>query len=87
MGSASINLHPAKARDLIRAGVEKAVRERAQCSPFTLAGGYTVEIEFTKEEKAYRGQWYPGAERVDDRTLRFKSEDFLACLRFFEFVS
>jgi len=87
VGSASVNLHPAKARELIRAGVEKAVRERAQCSPFALKGGYTVEVEFTKEEKAYRGQWYPGAERVDDRTIRFKSDDFLACLRFFDFVS
>jgi len=87
VGSASVNLHPAKARELIRAGVEQAVRERAKCTPFVLAQGYTVEIEFTKEDKAYRAQWYPGAERVNERTVRFMSDDFLACLRFFDFVS
>jgi len=87
VGVASINLHPTKARELIRAGVEQAVRERARCRPFTLGPSYCVEIEFSKEEKAYRGQWYPGAERVNDRTVCFRSTDFLACLRFFDFVS
>lgn len=87
VGAASVNLHPAVAQEMIRAGVEQAVRERAKCRPFVLSGGYTVEIEFTKEEKAYRAQWYPGAERVNERTVRFRSGDFFACLRFFDFVS
>lgn len=86
LGVASINLHPAKARELIKVGVTRALMNRHLCKPYTLGPEYFVEIEFSNEEKAHRGQWYPGAERVNERTVGYRSKDFNACMRFFDFV-
>jgi len=86
LGTASINLHPSKAQGLIREGVATALRDRSNCKPFTLSPEYFVEVAFTTEEPAARGQWYPGAIRVDANTVGFRHSDFVECMRFFHFV-
>jgi len=86
IGTASGNLSAVRAQDLIREGVQQALELRAGCKPFTLGEEYFVEISFSKEELAYRGSWYPGAERIDETTIGFRSKGFMDALRFYHFV-
>lgn len=85
-GTASVNLSPSVAQDLIRENVQLAIMERGCCKPFTMGNDYSVEISFSKEEMAYRGSWYPGAERIDETTIGFRSKGFMDALRFYHFV-
>lgn len=87
IGTASVNMHPSKARALIRQGVTRALLQRDVYRPFSLGPEYVVEIAFTEEQRAARGQWYPGAQRIDSNTISFRSREFVDCLRFFDFVS
>lgn len=87
LGVATFNLHPSVAQEQIRQGVIKALSQVDKYKPFTLAPGFFIEIAFTQEERAARGQWYPGAVRVDTNTVGFRTNDFFECMRFFHFVS
>jgi len=87
LGASALHQHPEKSCRSIEDGVEKALSARSSCKPFVLGDEYCVELEFNSEEWAHRGQWYPGAVRLDNRTLQFRSCDFLDCLRFFTFVT
>lgn len=87
LGVATLNMHPSVAQEQIRQGVTRALSQVEKYKPFTLASEYFVEISFTQEDRAARGQWYPGAERVDANTVGFRSNDFFECMKFFNFVS
>ncbi len=86
LGKGVIGIHPAKARALIRAGVKKALDRRTDFKPHILTSPYLVEIEFKREEDAYAGHWYPGAEVVNETTIGFRHNDFFECLRFFYYT-
>lgn len=86
VGEATLNLHPAKARALIKDGVARALQDVSRFKPYRLAPDYFMEIQFKNEHHANKGQWYPGAERVDKTTVGYRSTDFVDCLRFFSFV-
>lgn len=86
LGVATLNLHPNVAQEQIRQSVTKALSQVEKYVPFTLSPEYFVEITFTHEEPAARGQWYPGAIRVDANTVGFRTNDFFECMRFFHLV-
>jgi D-amino peptidase len=75
-GSA-ISLSPAKARALIRSGVREAIdRHRSRPIPPTVwPGPYVLEKRFFHTDAADAAGTAPGAERVDDQTVRFRSDD------------
>jgi len=87
LGASALLMHPDTCCHAIEREVSRALSARGEGKPFVLGDEYTVEIEFNSEEWAHRGQWYPGVERLDSRTLQYKSNDFLDCLRFFTFVT
>jgi D-amino peptidase len=84
-GKAVLSLHPEKSRELIRAGVAAALRDRGRVAPYRLAPPYEMEIVFTDPNRAFRMQFYPGAEYLPPRTVRFRSERLMDCLTFFYF--
>ena len=71
-GRATINLVPSAARHLTREGVCKALKNKDACRlpvPDTL----TLEIGFKEHFRALRGSFYPGVERINDFTVRYKA--------------
>lgn len=86
LGTATLNLHPSLAQEMIRVGVAKALENRANYKPYKLLPEYSIEVTFTAEELAARGQWYKGAVRVDSNTIKYCCNDFYECMRFFHFV-
>jgi D-amino peptidase len=75
---ASLGISPKRAQELIRAGVEKAVRDRARAKPFVLASPYTMVLKVKQERPLYAG-----AVRVGPGESRFTSPDLLEVLRAF----
>ncbi|MCP4593029.1 MAG: M55 family metallopeptidase [bacterium] len=83
IGEACLSLHPQKARELIKAGVKKAMGRLSEFKPLKYEPPYEIEIQFRSEHEAYRASWYPGAKRVGDWGVSYTSNDFLDLMRFF----
>lgn len=82
IGEASLNLHPEKSRELIKAGVKRALGRLDDFKPLKYQPPYAIEIQFKNERQAYRASWYPGAKRVGDWGVSYASNDFLDLMRF-----
>lgn len=83
IGEASLNLHPEKSRELIKAGVKKALGRLAEFKPLKYHPPFTIEVQFKNEHQAYRSSWYPGAKRVGDWGVSYTSNEFMDLMRFF----
>ncbi len=71
-------LHPAKARDAIRAGAAKALREIHRFKAFTMPRPMKMEIDYANSAFAARASWIPTAVREGPRTVSFVVPDFVA---------
>ena len=83
IGPVAVNLHPEVARERIRAGVEKAIRNRARYKPYKLNPPYTMKLQLKREETINDGALYPGATRTGDWEISYTSSDLLKVLKAF----
>ena len=76
-GNAAASLHPSVARDLIRAGAERAVQRaiKGELEPLTMTPPIVVEVEYRNAIAADYAAIVPGAERFGDRGVRFEAPD------------
>jgi D-amino peptidase len=86
IGSASVNLHPEVAREMIKAGVEKAIGRLGDFKPYRVEPPYTLVATLKKEELVHKGSHYPGIIRTGDWELTFQSDDFLEVMKAFSYV-
>jgi len=77
IGAAALNLHPEVAREKIRAGVERALRNLDDYEPYRLNAPYTLVLTLKTEQNIYRGSLYPGAERTGDWEITYVGDDVL----------
>jgi D-amino peptidase len=84
-GNAAASVHPTIARDLIRAGAERAVRRAAagDLQPLVIGPPVVVEVEYRNAIAADYAAIVPGAERVGDRGVRFEAPDAVTAYRGF----
>lgn len=75
IGAAALNLHPEVAREQIRAGVEKALRDLGSYKPYKLSAPYTMVLTLKTEQAIYEGALYPGAKRSGDWELTYVAKD------------
>lgn len=74
LGEATFNMSCTKACKLIEEGVKKALANPAACK-IQSPDSFTMEINFKELADAYRASFYPGAEKLDSRTVRFTGKD------------
>jgi D-amino peptidase len=86
IGNAALCLHPEEACDRIRAGVEKAVRDRARFKPYRMKPPYTMVLKLKDEKVVNSGQFYPGTVRTGEWELTFKSDDLMEVIKAFSFT-
>ncbi len=72
---AALHLHPATARELIRDGAERAVRDGAGARPWTLPAGCRVELEFDHQARADQAVLVPGVDRTGERSIAWTPAD------------
>ncbi len=83
IGGAALNLHPEVAREKIRLGVEKALRNLKKYKPYKLNPPYTMILLINDERIVYAGQFYSGVKRTGDWELTFKSNDIMEVIKAF----
>jgi D-amino peptidase len=83
IGAATLSLHPEVSAQLIKAGVEKAVRNRGNYKPYKLAPPYKLVLTLKDEKMVDNGQYYPGAKRTGDWELTYESSDLMEVLKAF----
>jgi D-amino peptidase len=84
-GRSAASPHPSVAVDLVRAGAERAVRRAAAGELQLLRVGppVVIEVDYAHGVQADFAVIVPGAERVGDRTIRYRSDDPLVAYRGF----
>jgi len=73
----AINLQPAKARELIRAGAEEAVRRLWEFKPYSPGYPCRVEVDLDHQEKVDVATLIPGTGRVGQRSFTFTVQNGL----------
>jgi len=86
LGNAALNMHPEVAREKIKAGVEKALKNLKKYKPYKLQPPYTLVLTLKKEELVQEGSFYPGAERTGDWELTYRSNDILDIMLAFRWM-
>jgi len=86
IGAAAVNLHPEVTREMIRTGVERALRNLDSYEPYRLEAPYTLVLKLKDEGMVYNGSYYPGAERTGDWELTYRSNDFLEIMLAFSYM-
>lgn len=83
--SSAASLHPSRACDLIRAGAEQAVRRAAagELRILEVERPVVIEVDHRRGLEADYAAIQPGAERVGDRTVRYRSDDPVTAYRLF----
>jgi D-amino peptidase len=84
-GRAAASPHPSVAVDLVRAGAERAVRRAAagELELLHVEPPVSIEVDYARGVQADFAAIVPGAERVGDRTVRYRSDDPLVAYRGF----
>jgi len=73
-----LSLSAQQARDTIRAAATRSVQKIGQIRPYRIEGPATVQIEYTtRNSLSIDAGLRPGAEVLDDRTIRYRGKDFL----------
>jgi D-amino peptidase len=83
--SAAASVHPLRARDLVRAGAERAVRRAAasELRILEVSPPVVIEVDHRRGLEADFAAVQPGAERLGDRTVAYRSEDPVVAYRMF----
>jgi D-amino peptidase len=84
--SGAASLHPSRARELIRAGAERAVRRASAGDELRLLEvdrPVVIEVDHRRGLEADYAAIQPGAERIGDRTVAYRSDDPVSAYRMF----
>lgn len=82
----AISVHPARARERVRAGAEEAVRRAASGTSLHVLDvdrPVIIEVDYARGVVADHAAIAPGATRVGDRTVRFEADDPVTAYRGF----
>jgi D-amino peptidase len=84
IGNMSANsLSPQAAQQALREGARSAVERASQAKPFQFEAPFDLQITTTQMEHAEFIAGVPGIERVDGRTVRYRSTEYLDVYRMF----
>jgi D-amino peptidase len=75
--------HPSKAREAIRQGAAKALREIERFKPFELSKPMKMEIDYANTAFATAASWIPTGVREGPQTVCFTVPDFLVGMKTF----
>jgi len=82
IGAAALNLHPEVSRELIRAGVERALTNLDDYKPYKLKPPYKLQLTLKTEQNIYRAvALYPGARRSGDWEVTYESDNVMDIIR------
>lgn len=84
--SAGRCVHPRKARELIKEGAKRAMSLIGRVKPFVVEPPVYTEVVFVNPSHADNLEHLPSIERIDGRTVAFKTDDFIEAFELFNMV-
>ncbi len=81
--SAAKNLHPKRARDLIRVEAAQALRDRKAVRPLRAKTPVEMEVTLKGTESADRAEMIPTARRIGGTRIEFGGNDYVQAFRTF----
>lgn len=85
-GGGSISPQPQAAVRMIREAVEKALQMPRDEFLFPMPPSVQMTVSFREHQQARKGGFYPGAKKIDARTVAYESRDYMDVLKFMMFV-
>lgn len=85
-GNSTINIHPELALDLIKNKVRETLSKDLSLYKLELPKEFEVEIRYREHKDAYKKSFYPGIEKVDNNTIKFKTNDYMEVLKAFNYL-
>lgn len=76
-GAATINISSKEALEGIKSGVRDSLRGSLSRAHIDLPEEFEEVISFKDHTQAFRMKFYPGMERVDDHTIKLKTDDYM----------
>ena len=86
VGESTIAPHPDVVRDALREGLKTALRGDLAACLVPPEGPFELDVEYHRAGRAYRASHYPGAEPMDDHSVRLRCDDYLDVLRALVFM-
>ncbi len=86
IGASVIGRHPAIVEDEIRAGMNRALHGELEACRLTLPDRFMLELRYKSAGAAYKASFFPGAEQIDTRLLRFETGEYFELLRAVTFI-
>lgn len=86
VGNSTVNIHPELALELIQEGVKEALGKDLSELIIDLPESFELEVRYKDHMTAYKLSNYPGAELIDTKVIRFKSDDYMEIIRAMNFI-
>jgi D-amino peptidase len=86
IGTGTISLHPDVACSEISQGVIRALKGDYKDINHALPEKFDVELDFKQPKLAFGRSFYPGCERVGEKTISFRSDHYFEVLRMMNFT-
>jgi D-amino peptidase len=87
VGNSTINIHPDRSVNLIREGMNQAMKGSLNQPARPLPPHFSIEVRYRAAYNAYHDGFYPGAQQTGPMTVCFETEDYFEVLRFLMFTS
>ena len=85
-GNSTINIHPELALDMIKDGVERAMNSDFDGSNIDLPEKFELEIRYKEHGMLEKRVNYPGAEKLNSKTLKVEFEDYIDVIKAIKFL-
>lgn len=85
-GRSTINIHPELAIDTIKEKVEETLKKDLMNYKIKLPKEFEVKIRYNEHHVALKMKEYPGVTQLDEKTIGFKTNDYMEVLKLFNFV-
>ena len=79
-------VHPALAKETIREGVAKVLKQDLSSYLVALPKHFIVDIHTKDIKKAQKASFYPGIKKISSSLLRYETDDDYEVLRMIMFV-
>ena len=85
-GNSTINIHPDLALEKIQEGVEKALNQNFFMYDIDLPKEFELEIRYKEHAMLETRVNYPGAEKINSKTLKVRFDNYISVIRAIKFL-
>ena len=86
VGDSTVNMHPGAACREIETRVREALSGNLAEARQVLPSSFETTITYRHSQEAYKNSYFPGAELIAPRTIRFVTDDYFKLLQLYLFA-